>query len=861
MRFPPGTRIGPFEVVSLLGEGGMGEVYRAVDPRLGRDAAIKVLNVRRSTDPESRLRFEQEARAASGLNHPGIVTIYDIGEVESASYIAMEYVDGRTLREALAAGRLSLRKALDIAVQLAEGLAVAHDAGIIHRDLKPENVMLTSDGRVKIVDFGLAKLTRSSTSPGDTTHQLPDLTRSGAIVGTAGYMSPEQTVDEPLTFRSDQFSFGSILYEMLTGARAFQRPNLVETLNGILREEPRPIAEANRAVPPSLRWIVERCLSKEPRSRYSSTLDLARELRTVRDHLGELLSPSAERSGVQRLTARRGPMIATAAAVVAALLAAYLLARPASALLPASFQPLTFQRGWIDAARLAPDGRTVVCAAAWGEAPLALYEIHPGQPESRDLGLRGASLLSISRTGDLAVQLRRHHVLGAAIHAGTMARAPLAGGAPRELLEDVQQADWAPAGDEAAVVRERDGQSVLEFPIGKVLYTTTGWISHPRVSPDGSRVAFLDHPIRGADEGSVVVIDPRGERRTLSTGWGDGQGLAWSPSGREVLFTAGRTDVRALRAVSLSGTERVLLQGTGSLTLHDVSPQGVALITQDSTRTGILGRRAGETRERDLSWFDDSVVADLSADGETVLFSEAGAAVDDRPAVCLRSLAGSPAVRLGDGMARRLSRDGARAMTRTNGTPHQLFLLPTGPGQPETLTRDALDHTGLGDFLPDGRRFVFAANEPGKAGRIWLQDGPEAAPRPLSPEGVSLAGLAVSPDGRFVAGVDGRRITWLFPVDGGEPWRVPGLEPGEIVASFTADGHGVYVHRRGEAPARVDVLDLGTGQRTRWRELMPEDPAGVLYVLSVRIAASGSYAYSYTRMLSDLFLVSGLPVR
>ncbi len=288
MTTAPGSRLGPYEILAPLGSGGMGEVYRAKDTKLGREVAIKVLPAAVAQDPARRQRFEQEARSASSLNHPNILTIHDIAEADGALYIAMELVDGKTLRELLASGEpLPTRRLLDLAVQVAEGLAKAHAAGIVHRDLKPENLMVSKDGFVKILDFGLAKLTEAA-APQDASVMPTAVaapTEPGTVMGTVGYMSPEQASGQPVDFRSDQFSFGSILYEMATGKRAFQRKTGAETLVAIIRDEPEPLAQAAPAAPAPVRWIVERCLAKDPEERYASTKDLARDLKSVRDHL------------------------------------------------------------------------------------------------------------------------------------------------------------------------------------------------------------------------------------------------------------------------------------------------------------------------------------------------------------------------------------------------------------------------------------------------------------------------------------------------------------------------------------------------------------------------------------------------
>jgi predicted ATPase len=283
-----GTKLGPYEIVAPLGAGGMGEVYRAKDTRLGRDVAIKLLPAAFSANSDRLHRFEQEARSASALNHPNIVTIYELGQDGSTHYIAMELVEGNTLRELLASGLLPMRKAIEIAAQVAAGLTKAHEAGITHRDLKPENLMVSHDGLVKILDFGLAKLASPSEERSDMCITSTLLTPSGLLLGTVGYMSPEQVGGRPPDFRSDQFSFGLVLYEIVTGKRAFQRSTAAETLVAILREQAEPIGVQNRDAPAPLCWAIERCLAKEPDKRYVSTRDLARELAAIRDRFSEM---------------------------------------------------------------------------------------------------------------------------------------------------------------------------------------------------------------------------------------------------------------------------------------------------------------------------------------------------------------------------------------------------------------------------------------------------------------------------------------------------------------------------------------------------------------------------------------------
>ncbi len=825
MSVATGTRLGPYEVISPIGAGGMGEVYKARDTRLGRDVAIKVLSTEAAESADRRSRFEKEARAASALNHPNIVSIYDIGSEDGAFYIAMELVDGVTLRDALPGGAMTPKRILDIVVQIADGLAKAHAAGIVHRDLKPENVMISKDGFVKILDFGLAKLVDTAR---ENVSEIPTGTTPGMVMGTVGYMSPEQASGKALDFRSDQFSLGTILYEMATGKKAFRRETAAEIIVAIIRDEPEAVASSAK-VPPPLRWIIERCLEKDPEQRYASTRDLARDLSILREHLPEATSsgeiPAGSAGGTE-------PDVA-------------------------SFQRLSFQRGTILSARFAPDGRTVIYGASWDGNPTRLFSTRPESPESSALMLPDSEILAISGSGLMAVSLDRHWA-GRFIWSGTLAQVSMLGGAPREVLEDVQWADWGPDGTTLAVVRNVSGRHQIEYPIGRVLYQTAGWISHPRVSPDGSTVAFLDHPAQGNDAGSVQIVDGGGKGRILSEDWITAYGLSWSRNGREVWFTATRTGVaRAIWAVTLSGEERLLLRTPGELTIQDVSKDGGVLVTSDNGKVGIVGLPPGQDKERDLSLLDWSRVCDLSPDGKTVLFDESGEGSGANGGVFTRRTDGSPAIRLGDGRAEAFSPDGkwVASISLRGAT----SLLPVKAGTARTIA-----HPGLAvhaaRWTPDGKRLLLLANEVGGGLRLFVHDLDGGAPRPITPEGCAPGFLPVSEDGAFVVVQGPDQVFSLYPIGGeGSPQPIPILTPDDRPIRWTPMGNSLYVFRRGELPAQIMRLDLGTGRKERVLDLMPPDPAGVVEIVSVRLTPdAASYAYSYHRILSDLLLVEGL---
>jgi serine/threonine protein kinase len=857
MAIPSGARLGPYEVIGPLGAGGMGEVYRARDERLGREVAIKVLPAEVSADPDRIRRFEKEAQAASSLNHPNIVTIYEVERTDSTSFIVMELVEGKTLRDALVPGPLAIRKLLGIAAQIADGLAKAHNAGIVHRDLKPENVMLTKDGLVKILDFGLAKLAHPEVERGQT-EEAPTVsqgTTPGIVMGTVGYMSPEQASGHPVDYRSDQFSFGSVLYEMATGKRAFEGRTKPEILAAIIRDEPQSIGAVNPKVPAPLRWIVERCLAKEPKDRYASSEDLARDLASVRDHLSEI-SGSGEAFPVGPPRARALGLAVAVLAILAAIAAALFAGKSLSKARAPSFQRLTFSRGHVSGARFSSDGQTIVYSAAWEGKPLEVFQARRESTDSRSLGLPGAHLWSVSSGAEIAFGLGWRVEISPNLGSGTLARVSLGGGEPRQMLERVSGADWSPDGKNLAVVRRgTGGKPALEFPIGRALYESDDGFRGVRVSPKGDLIAFIKNT---EDKGMVVaVIDLAGRKRILSSGWYRAQGMAWSPKGDEVWFTAAKEGlVQALWAVSLSGRERLVTRVPGRLTLQDISRDGKVLLTHEVVRREVVGLAPGESQERDLTWKGYSVPLGLSRDGRTLLFFENNES--GKPSTLyVRGTDGSPPIGFGEGEeGSSLSSDGRWVLAQRSASGASHFeLLPTGAGESRPFRVDGLAIEGA-DWFPDGSHLLVAGHVPGHEFRDYVVDLTGKNARPLTPEGV--AGSRISPDGKWLingkGSPDGPRTRWIYPVAGGEPRRVPGETPGYPL-QWDADGRSVYLGRRDG----LDKLDLATGRSEPWREFRPADPTGVIGVLPWLVTPDGkSYVYSYNRVLSDLYLVDGL---
>ena len=875
-----GTRLGPYEVIAPLGSGGMGEVYRTRDTRLGREVAVKVLPSEISSDGERLARFEQEARSASALNHPNIVTVYDVGRSEETSYIAMELVEGKTLRELAAAGPLPVRTALGIAAQVADGLAKAHAAWIVHRDLKPENLMVSDDGFVKILDFGLASkrpldaagreqaaavghpMAKLSESAIPTEIAPGFLTTPGVVLGTVGYMSPEQASGSAIDIRSDQFSFGSILYEMLAGRRAFSRATAAETLTAIIREETEPVGAINPAVPPPLSWIVERCLAKDPRERYVATEDLAREIRSVRDHLSDAIAPAASAAAPRRGRSRL-VMLAVAAAVIlaAGILAGWLAAR-GSLPQPPSYKRLSFRRGAVWSARFAPDGQTIVYSAAWDGEPMKFFSTRPEGIESRALDLPSGKILAISSQGEMALATEPRIPLSY-LQIGTLARAPLSGGAPRETLPDVHGADWSPDGKELAIVRLVEGKDRLEYPAGKVLYEPAGYLSDPRVSPDGKWIALMEH---SNDSTSLIAVSADGRKKELSKDWViHSNGVGWSPNGDEVWFSAARGgEGLALYAQPLTGQPRLLLRTPAYLKIFDVSRDGRLLVAQYQNRVGLRFASQGQA-ERELSWLNSSFLEDLSPDGKTAVFAELQKPSPAPGNVAyVRKTDGSPAVPLGEGFSltsMALSPDG-RFVLAIALTPPGLVLLPTGAGESKALAETA--GCRWADWFPDGRRILAACLPSGQTTqRLLVHDLAPGRSSVLVPEGVrqsrgAKGSAAVSPDGKWVAAADTGGAVRLYPLDGGRPRPAPGFLPEDELIRWSTDGNSVFTYAVG-MPGRIFRVDLATGRREVWKELTTSDPAGVWRIHPVVVTGDGgSWAYSYSSALGDLYLVQGV---
>ncbi|HEX9185948.1 MAG TPA: protein kinase, partial [Vicinamibacteria bacterium] len=761
----------------------------------------------------------------------------------------------------LGRGPLSLAKTLALARQLLDALAAAHEHGIVHRDLKPENVILTSDGRVKILDFGLARQSALLPSGDDTSSPtLAHPTAEGMVMGTVGYMSPEQVRGEAAGPRSDIFSLGCVLYEMVTGRRAFAKATGAETMTAILREDPVELTEAKADLPPALERVLRHCLEKSPAERFQSARDLAFDIEAALDGTGRSAARLAPRAAARRITLAAGLGVA-AAALGVGLGVGWLLGarheRSGRAGVAPTFARLTFDEGTVWNARFTPDGQTVVYAAAWSGEPIRLFLTRLDSRQSTALSLPDASLLSLSSSGEIAISLG--HAYEGWMGEGTLARAPLLGGGARPVLEGVREADWTPDGQQLAIVRRVEGRERLELPAGHVLYETPGYISQIRVSPKGDRIAFVDHALWADNVGAIATVNLSGEKKTLTDVWSGGvTGLAWGPSGEEIWFTASEGEGHlALRAVDPTGRLRVLLVGPSDVVLFDVSREGKLLLGRETPRRTVEALLTGHSTPLDLSLREGSTARSVTPDGRAVLLTDQYAAPYQ---AYLQRADGSPPVRLGEGDAFSISSDGRWVVTLTADAPPRILLHPTGAGASREVPNERhVLFDGI-TWLPDGRGLVAFGPSPGERSRGWVIAVDDGRARPFTEEGVSVVWEVpvVSPDGTRVVGRDPEGHPRVYPLDGGSSEPVPGVPGAERVLQWTDDGGALFVGRRAGPTWQVRRLDLRTGRETPWTEIAPRGTAG-LRLSHLYLTPNGRFwAHGYSRLLTDLYVAEGI---
>ncbi len=852
-----GKLLGNYEVLGKLGEGGMGEVWRARDERLQRTVAIKILPSDVAGDASRRARFEQEARALGAVNHPNIVAIYDIGQDDGRAYIVSELVDGESLRTVLDRGPIAVRKAIDIAGQIADGMAAAHALGIVHRDLKPENVMVTRTGQVKLLDFGLAK--QVPVASGDKTATMA-LSQPGTVLGTAGYMSPEQVRAEPVDARSDIFSFGAMLYEMLTGRRAFQASSSVETMHAVLNAEPPEFDGELGKLPPALGTIVRRCLEKRPEQRFQSAADLAFALRSISGASATGTQPALQ--AVQPAQPRSWIWPAAALLAGAALFAAgfFLRDRTVHPTQP-QFQRVTFRKGLVQRARFTPDGN-IVYMASWDGGPASIYLAVPGSPESRDLGVHGG-LASVSSKQELAIMTEPR----GDYDSSRLSVSSISGVQTRPLLDGVLAADWAPDGASMAVLRRVNGVNRLEYPIGHVLVPDIPWVLWMlRVSPDGNRVAFANR-VKGTAVG-LHVAERTGKHTFLGAvsgqnTTGEDSDLSWSPKGDEIWFRSfDSSEPGIVYAVDMKGHRREALNLPSRVRFYDISRTGEALLSTGFSHLGILGMAPGDKEERDLSCLDRGSLAGISEDGQVIIANVTGENGTSKGSIYLRKTDGSPAIRIGDGHAYKLSPDGKSIsgyVLNDDGS-RRFVLLPTGPGEPIELNVPGVKPATVFGWLEGDQRYIVAGQNPAKKWQCFAFDAQHGTLKPVCPEGIpdSLS-FALSPDRKQFLSPGSHQDWMVYQVDGGPAQEVHGITPTESVIGWRADNRSLWVRPDSESGATIPVwaLDIATGKKMPWKEIRPAQP--VIEIHDLFITPDGrAYAYNFVLLQSDLYIAKGL---
>jgi serine/threonine protein kinase len=879
MSLTSGSKLGPYEIQSPLGAGGMGEVYSATQNSLGRQVAIKVLASASALDPERLRRFEQEARAASALNHPNIISIYDVGRDGATSYIAMELVDGKTLRALLEAGPLGIKKALQIATQIADGLAKAHAAGIVHRDLKPENVMVSRDGFVKILDFGLAKLLPSldsSDSSSETMTVAAPATHPGMVMGTAGYMSPEQARGGEIDYRSDIFSFGSMLYEMVAGKQPFKCASTAQTLAAIIEDDPQPVAEANPKTPTPLRWIIERCLAKDPEDRYTSTRDLARDLQSIRDHLSDARTSAQIPQAVAGYKYPRWLMPALlflGGLIVGAALLFWLRSEAASSV---TLRYLTFS-GNDFGPSISPDRRTVAFVSGRdGTLRVWLKQLESGSETALTPGPDDDSP-RFSPDGSWILFT----------HNRAAYRVPSLGGEPRKIVDNVDHAGWSPDGSEIAFVRyEALGPKIASnVGIASVQDGTSRFVHRfenqmlraPAWSPDGNAIALVPQRAGnvGTPERKVILVSPGGQtvrevKCPLTGGelsapsWSNGsQSLIYelpesaADSGGALTTTVGSAGHVLLQDVD-SGNVRTLFAVQAPVSRIEIAGSGRMIFDSLTQRTSLREFSSAPGAPLEGHWLTRGNSIDrqpyYSPDGESVIFSSSRSGDVDLWEVSTKTNA---VRRLTDHPASDwdpfVTSDGKHLLWSSNRSGHfEIWTAERDGSAPRQVTNDGSDAENP-VATADGW-VVYASGSPQRPGLYKVRlDGTDSS----LVVGGGVAWPDVSLDGKYalyhVVSAALRAKIFVVRLADGAPME---FEARGQRARFSGDGHSiVYISERGQDIVR-ESFPSAAGAAVKI--LVPASPD--LFIETFHITPDGrKIVVSYTQPSRSLVVADGVP--